>query len=100
MVFGRRFLYFGIPSHDYTFRRQTQKRGMFDCRRMCNITNFPDVSGRDYWLIVSMFRAVVEITILSILKSSATIEREEKLLIATSFVIIGSIVSFYSVKTI
>ena len=44
--------------------------------------------------------AVVEISALSILKSSASIKREGKVLFATIVVIIGSFVSFSGVKSI
>ena len=47
-----------------------------------------------------MFWAVVKISLLSILKSSTTIKREEKVLDETDFVMNGTFVSFLSVKTI
>ena len=47
-----------------------------------------------------MFWAVVEISILSILNSSATIKREEKVLVETCIVMIGTFVPVFSVETI
>ena len=47
-----------------------------------------------------MFRAVVKIGVFSILKSSATIKREEKVLAETNIVMTGMIMSFFSAKTI
>ena len=47
-----------------------------------------------------MFWAVVKISILSIVKSSETIKREEKVLCESRFVMTVMIVSFWSVSTI
>ena len=43
MLFGRRFLCIRFFFHDYSFRREIQKRGTYDCRRICNAIKFLDV---------------------------------------------------------
>ena len=55
---------------------------------------------REYWLIVSMFWAVLKISLLSILKLSATMKRDQKVLVETSIAMNESFVSFSSVKSI
>ena len=47
-----------------------------------------------------MFRAVLLIGVFSTLKTSETIEREEKVLVETNIVMIGTYASFFSVKRI
>ena len=47
-----------------------------------------------------MFWAVVKISLLSILKSSETINREEKVLCESSIIMIVTIVSFLSILTV
>ena len=47
-----------------------------------------------------MFREVFKLSILSILKSSATVKREEKVLVETNIIMTGTFISFFSAKTI
>ena len=100
MVFGRRFFCFEIFSHDYIFRHLIPKRGICNYCRMCDATKFPYVLRKVYRLIISMFWAVVKISILSILNSSATKKREEKVSFETNISMTWALVSFFSVKTI